>query len=86
VILLDTHIWVWWVDDNQQLTDRQRHIIQANAQSGLGISAITCWEVANLVEHGQLELACPIEEWKIIFAGAVGAASPERCEARGCAV
>jgi PIN domain nuclease of toxin-antitoxin system len=63
MILLDTHIWVWWVDDNQQLADRQRHIIQDNVRSGLGISAISCWEVAKLVEYGRLELACPIEEW-----------------------
>jgi PIN domain nuclease of toxin-antitoxin system len=63
MILLDTHIWVWWVDDNQQLTDRQRHIIQDNVRSSLGISAISCWEVAKLVEYGRLELACPIEEW-----------------------
>ncbi len=35
MILLDTHIWVWWVDDSQQLRDRQRQIIQGNVQSGL---------------------------------------------------
>ena len=63
MILLDTHIWVWWVDDSQQLTDRQRQIIQDNVQSGLGVSAISCWEVAKLVEYGRVELICPIEEW-----------------------
>ena len=63
MILLDTHIWVWWVDDSQQLTDRRRHVVQDNVSSGLGISAISCWEVAKLVEYGRLELSCPIEEW-----------------------
>jgi PIN domain nuclease of toxin-antitoxin system len=63
MILLDTHIWVWWVDDSQQLTDRQRHVIQDNVRSGLGVSAISCWEVAKLVEYRRLELACAIEEW-----------------------
>jgi len=63
MILLDTHIWVWWIDDSQQLTDRQRHTIQDNVSSGLGVSAISCWEVAKLVEYGRLELACAIEEW-----------------------
>ena len=63
MIILDTHIWVWWVDDSQQLRDRQRQIIQDNVQNGLGVSAISCWEVAKLVEYGRLELACPIEEW-----------------------
>jgi len=63
MILLDTHIWVWWVDDSQQLTDRQRHIVLDNVRSGLGISVMSCWEVAKLVEYGRLELACAIEEW-----------------------
>jgi PIN domain nuclease of toxin-antitoxin system len=61
--LLDTHIWVWWVDDNQQLVDRPRHLIEDNMRSGLGVSAISCWEVAKLVQYGRLELACPLEEW-----------------------
>jgi PIN domain nuclease of toxin-antitoxin system len=63
MILLDTHIWVWWVDDNQQLADRQRHLIQDNVRSGLEVSAISCWEVAKLVQYGRLELACPLDEW-----------------------
>ena len=63
MILLDTHIWVWWVDDSQQLADRQQQVIQDNVRSGLGVSAISCWEVAKLVEYGRLELACTIEAW-----------------------
>jgi PIN domain nuclease of toxin-antitoxin system len=63
MILLDTHIWVWWVDDNQQLADRLRHLIQDNVRSGLEVSAISCWEVAKLVQYGRLELVCPLEEW-----------------------
>ena len=41
MMLLDTHIWVWWVDDNQQLADRQRRLIQDNVRSGLEVSAMT---------------------------------------------
>jgi len=63
MIILDTHIWVWWVDDSQQLRDRQRQTIQDHVQSGLGVSAISCWEVAKFVEYGRLELACAVEEW-----------------------
>jgi PIN domain nuclease of toxin-antitoxin system len=63
MILLDTHIWVWWVDNSQHLTDRRRHILQDNVNSGLGISVISCWEVAKLVEYERLELSCPLEEW-----------------------
>lgn len=63
MILLDTHIWVWWVDDTPQLGDRQRHIIQDNVRGRLEVSAISCWEVAKLVQYGRIELACSLEEW-----------------------
>jgi PIN domain nuclease of toxin-antitoxin system len=63
MILLDTHIWVWWVDDNQQLTDTRRQLIQDNVGSGLEVSAISCWEVAKLVQYRRLELAYPMGEW-----------------------
>lgn len=63
MILLDTHIWVWWVDDNRQPVERPRHLIQDNVRHGLEVSAISCWEVAKLIQYGRLELACPLEEW-----------------------
>ena len=27
MIILDTHIWIWWVDNNSRLTQRQRELI-----------------------------------------------------------
>jgi PIN domain nuclease of toxin-antitoxin system len=63
MILLDTHIWVWWVDENPQLSQRHTQLIQDSEPEGLGISAISCWEVAKLVERGRLQFACSIEAW-----------------------
>ena len=63
MMLLDTHIWVWWVDENLQLSQRHAQVIQDNEPEGLGISVISCWEVAKLVERGRLQLACSMEEW-----------------------
>jgi PIN domain nuclease of toxin-antitoxin system len=63
MIVLDTHIWVWWVDENSQLSERHTQLIQDNKSSGLGVSAISCWEVAKLVEYGRLRLDCSLEEW-----------------------
>ncbi len=63
MILLDTHIWIWWLDDNQQLKQRQKEIIDANKDKGLSLSVISCWELAKLVEYGRLKLACSIDEW-----------------------
>ncbi len=63
MILLDTHIWVWWVDGNPQLTPAQRGHLEANETTGLGVSVNSCWEVAKLVEMKRLVLRCPVVEW-----------------------
>jgi PIN domain nuclease of toxin-antitoxin system len=63
MIVLDTHIWIWWVDNNPKLNQRQRELINTYQSSGLGISIISCWEVAKLVENKKLILSCSVDEW-----------------------
>jgi len=63
MIVLDTHVWVWWVHDPTQLTRTQIETITTNETNLIGISAISCWEVAKLVEYKRLELPLPLEEW-----------------------
>jgi PIN domain nuclease of toxin-antitoxin system len=63
MIVLDTHIWVWWVHGDERLSKLQIDVIQANEDDVIGVSAISCWEVAKLVERGRLELPCSIAEW-----------------------
>ncbi len=63
MIVLDTHIWVWWVHGDERLTRAQAEVIEANETDVIGVSAISCWEIAKLVERGRLELPYPLEEW-----------------------
>jgi PIN domain nuclease of toxin-antitoxin system len=63
VILLDTHIWVWWVDGSPDLTPAQRKHIENHETTGLGVSVISCWEVAKLVELNRLALRYSPAEW-----------------------
>ena len=63
VIVLDTHIWIWWIDDNPRLTQQLRDLISSHQSDGLGVSILSCWEVAKLVEKNRLELSCSVEEW-----------------------
>lgn len=63
MIILDTHIWIWWVTGSPSLTAAQLHHIRAHASAGLGVSAISCWEVAKLVERGRLVLNQPVLDW-----------------------
>lgn len=63
MILLDTHIWIWWVNESEELSDEQRQIINSWQADGLGVSIISCWEVAKLVELGRLQFTISVEEW-----------------------
>ena len=62
MIVLDTHVWVWWVHSPNQLSEIQRQLISTSETDLIGISAISCWEVAKLVERGRLVLPIELEE------------------------
>ena len=63
MIVLDTHVWVWWVHEAGYLTEAQRQAIAAGETEVVGVSAISCWEIAKLVEYGRLELPTSLDEW-----------------------
>jgi PIN domain nuclease of toxin-antitoxin system len=63
VIILDTHVWVWWVNQSAELTAPMRQTIEDHGPEGLGVSIISCWEVAKLVERGRLQLTMPVDLW-----------------------
>lgn len=63
MIVLDTHIWIWWVSKDARLTEEHRSTLEQHQEEGLGVSIISCWEVAKLVELGRLQLAFPVLEW-----------------------
>jgi len=63
MIVLDTHIWVWWVHGAPQLAATQTAMIAKHEAAVIGVSAISCWEVAKLVEYRRLVLPCDITSW-----------------------
>ncbi len=63
MIVLDTHIWVWWIHGDNRLTPNQIAILSKHETDILGVSAISCWEVAKLVEYKRLKLPCDVLEW-----------------------
>lgn len=63
MIILDTHIWIWWVHGDGRLTPEYFDYVQEHEAEGLGICAISCWEVAKLVEVGKLVLPVPVADW-----------------------
>ena len=63
MILLDTHAWVWWVHGDARLSEEQRKMLDARTTEGIGVSIISCWEVAKLVEYRRLKLPQDVAEW-----------------------
>ena len=63
MIVLDTHVWIWWVSDNQGLRQAQRQAIADNVANRIGVSVISCWEVAKLVRGGRMQLTIGVSEW-----------------------
>ena len=63
VIVLDTHIWVWWVHGDTSLPPDMRATIAGYEADRIGVSAISCWEVAKLVEYSRLVIPVTVSEW-----------------------
>ena len=63
MIMLDTHAWVWWTIDPDRLTETQQREIVGSEEAGIGVSAISCWEIAKLCEYGRLSLPLELSPW-----------------------
>lgn len=63
MIVLDTHAWIWWVHDESKLSHNQIEAIKKNEQDTIGVSIISIWEIAKLVEYNRLTLPCKLSEW-----------------------
>jgi PIN domain nuclease of toxin-antitoxin system len=77
VILLDTHVLIWWANgDRLRLSATALAAIdgaienadQPGDSPGLLVSAISCWEVAMLVNRGRLALSLDVERWLALLA------------------
>jgi PIN domain nuclease of toxin-antitoxin system len=62
MIMLDTHIWHWWI--NQIPGKLSPEIIALIEEADeVGVSAISCFEMAWLVHHGRIDLNMPFDYW-----------------------
>lgn len=61
LIVLDTHVWIWWQAAPSRLSRSAARLI---ADSGeIGVSAASCYELARLVARKRLKLDRPTGEW-----------------------
>jgi PIN domain nuclease of toxin-antitoxin system len=62
MIVLDTHVLVWTLDDDGRLGKRARTLLDDQSDNLL-ISAISIWEIAMLVKKARLALKKDMAEW-----------------------
>jgi PIN domain nuclease of toxin-antitoxin system len=62
--LLDTHVLVWWLAGDRKLRREHTRVLERSerTRTPVGISAITLWEIAKLVEHGRIALHRAVDE------------------------
>jgi PIN domain nuclease of toxin-antitoxin system len=65
VIVLDTHILVWWVGaERARLSFAASRAIEHELASGqIMVSSISAWEIAMLVQGNKLDLSMDIFTW-----------------------
>jgi PIN domain nuclease of toxin-antitoxin system len=61
VIVLDTHVWIWWVDDHPRLKRTVRDRI--DGESDVRVSAISLLEIATAHSLGRLKLKPSVNSW-----------------------
>ena len=72
MIVLDTQAWVWLVQESEKLSRAQLAAIISHEDDVIGVSAISCWEIAKLVEIGREPITTGLHEWFEIALGYPG--------------
>ena len=60
MIILDTHIWIWWVTNSTLLKKKFRYLIE---KEDVAINVISCWEVAKSVEKNKIQFNISVDQW-----------------------
>lgn len=65
MIILDTHVLVWWVNDSKQLSTAGKRAINNELKGGkeILISSISAWEITMLVKKDRLTLTMDVNDW-----------------------
>lgn len=61
MILMDTHIWLRWLLQDDPLPQNLLDLIET--ADALAVSAISCWEVVLLERFRRIELPLPVDQW-----------------------
>lgn len=64
MIVLDTHAWVWFASNPENLSKKaQKAVDAAREEKGVLVSSISVWEIALLVAKKRLKLTLDVMDW-----------------------
>lgn len=64
MIVLDTHVLIWWVNGDKQLSKVALSAIEKAAKEGqILVSSISIWEIYLLIKKGRLKLTIHPDVW-----------------------
>jgi len=64
MIILDTHIWLWWLLGDGNLSNNERVALDEKAMdSELAVSWVSIWETEMLERKGRIELYPDFGSW-----------------------
>ena len=62
VIVLDSHIWFWWINlEHNRMPPAM--LAEIERAPRVGVSPVSCFELALAHRRGRLELPQPVREW-----------------------
>jgi len=64
-LLLDTHIWLWYAEGNEERLPPTsvKKLDRARRGEGLRVSSISVWEVGMLHAKARVHLSAPLRDW-----------------------
>ncbi len=65
MIVIDTHVLVWWASSSDALSTAAAKAIKKTLAKNdeIIISSISAWEISMLIENGRLVLSMDVESW-----------------------
>jgi PIN domain nuclease of toxin-antitoxin system len=64
MIVMDTHAWIWFISNPENLSKRAEKAVNAAIkEKGVLISSISAWELAILVKKDRLKLTLEVTDW-----------------------
>lgn len=62
VLLLDTHVWLWWIDQDNSLPNRLQELI-SQFDGRVAVSAASVYEVTVLAMRKRIVLNRDVDDW-----------------------